>query len=75
MNVYITITPRVKSRELYDRLKPLQNDINVTDTGDKVFVYTQIDIREDAVEKIMAICKDYGDCSVSAHVVDETSSN
>ena len=69
MNVYVTVKPRVESRELYERLRPY--DANVTDVGDKVYVYTEIDIREDAVEHIIAICKEYGDCSVDAHMVNE----
>lgn len=69
MNVYVTITPATRSRELYERLQPFE--ANVTDLGDKVYVYTQIDIREDAVEKILKICHEYGDCSVDAHMVSE----
>ena len=69
MNVYVTVKPRVKSRELYERLLPYK--ANVTDIGDKVYVYTEIDIREDAIEHILKICKGYGDCSVDAHMVDE----
>lgn len=71
MNVFITIKPKIKSRELYEKLTLSQEGVNVTDVGDKVYVYTQIDIREDAIERILAICKDYGDCSVDAHLVNE----
>ena len=74
MNVFITIKPKIKSRELYEKLVLSQKGINVTDVGDKVYVYTQIDIREDDIERILAICKDYGDCSVDAHLVNETPS-
>lgn len=66
MEVYITVTPRSKSMELYERLQPFK--ANVTDLGDKVYVYTEIDIREDAIEKIMAVCRDYGDCEVNAQM-------
>lgn len=72
MNVYITVKPRAKSRELYDRLLPYK--ANVTDLGDKIYVYTEIDIREDAIEHILRICKEYGDCSVDASMVKETPS-
>lgn len=72
MNVYITIKPRAKSRELYERLRCY--DANVTDLGDKVYVYTTIDIREDAIEHITKICNEYGDCSVDAQMVKETPS-
>lgn len=69
MNVYVTVKPRVKSRELYERLTPFM--ANVTDLGDIVYVYTQIDIREDAIEKILSICREYGECSVKADMVEE----
>ena len=72
MNVYVTVKPRVQSRELYEKLLPYK--ANVTDLGDKVYVYAEIDIREDAVEHILAICKEYGDCSVDASMVKETPS-
>ena len=72
MNVYVTVTPKCKSRELYERLQPYQ--ANVIDLGSKVYVMTQIDIRENAIEKILKICHEYGDCSVDAHMVDETPS-
>lgn len=66
MNVYITVTPKSKSRELYERLQPFK--ANVTDLDDKVYVYTEIDIREDAIEKILEICHEYGDCEVNAQI-------
>ena len=69
MNIYVTVKPRAKSRELYERLAPFK--ANVTDVGDTVYVYTQIDIREDAVEKILSICREYGECSVGASMVKE----
>ena len=72
MKVYITIKPRAKSRELYERLRCYE--ANVTDLGDKVYVYTTIDIREDAIEHITKICREYGDCSVDAQMVKESPS-
>ena len=45
MNVYITIPAGIRSRELYERLQPFK--ANVTDMGDKVYVYMTIDIREE----------------------------
>lgn len=71
MDVNITVKPRVKSRELYERLKSF--NANVTDLGNVVYVYTKIDIREDAIEKILKICREYGDCSVDANMVEEKS--
>lgn len=49
MDVCVTIKPRAKSRELYERLQ--QYSANVTDLGNTVYVYTKIDIREDVMEK------------------------
>lgn len=66
MKVFITVTPKSKSRELYERLQPFK--ANVTDLGDKVYVHTEIDIREDAIEKILTICHEYGDCEVNAQM-------
>lgn len=66
MDVYITVKPKSKSRELYERLQPFK--ANVTDLGDKVYVYTEIDIREDAIEKILDICHEYGECEVNAQM-------
>lgn len=67
MSVYITITPRTNSYKLYERLKPY--NVNVMDVGNKVYVYTRISIRDDAIEKVLAICNDYGDCTVDAHTI------
>ena len=72
MDVFITIIPKVKSRELYDRLAPYK--ANITDSGTKVYVATRIDITEDKIEKIMGICKEYGDTSVEAHMAATPSS-
>lgn len=71
MDVFITIIPKVESRELYERLAPYKAD--VTDLGTKVYVATKIDITEDKIEKIMGICKEYGDTSVEAHMADTPS--
>ena len=73
MNLYVTIVPKIKSRELYERLLPY--DANVIDLGDKVYVTAMIDIRDDAVEKILKICDTYGECSVNAYLVDEKPSS
>lgn len=72
MDVFITIIPKVESRELYERLAPYKAD--VTDLGTKVYVATKIDITEDKIEKIMDICKEYGDTSVEAHMAAAPSS-
>lgn len=71
MDVVITIVPKVESRELCERLVPYGAD--VTDLGTEVRVATKIDITEDKIEKIMDICKEYGDTSVEAHMVDAPS--
>lgn len=72
MDVFITITPRVKSLELYGELRPFR--VNVTDVGDKVFVTAKIDIREDTLEYIINTCKEYGDIPIKAHMAEEPSS-
>lgn len=69
MTVYVTIRPRVKSRELYERLLPY--NANVTDVCDKVFVYLQVPIDGENVKKILDICKEYGDCSLDVHVPEQ----
>lgn len=66
MDVFITIVPRVENRELHERLAPYK--AVVTDLGTKVCVAAKIDITEDKIEKIMNICKEYGDTSVEAHM-------
>lgn len=66
MSVHIVITPKVKSKELQDELTALNADVKYL--GDKIHVTTEIDIREDAIEKIMAICHEYGDCEVNAQM-------
>ena len=68
MMVNITIRPHY-SYEIYNRLRPYRVDIS--DRGGIVQVSTTIDIREDTIEKILNICKEYGDCSIDARLVDE----
>ena len=69
MDVYITVPARFS--EISERLQPFE--VKVTDLGTSVRVYAQIDIRNDAIEKILTICHEYGDCSVDAHMVTEGS--
>lgn len=71
MDVFITIIPKVKSRELHERLASYGAD--VTDLGTEVRVTAKIDITEDKIEKIMGICEEYGDTSVEAHMTDSPS--
>lgn len=71
MDISITITPKVKSRELRERLAPYS--VDVIDLGTEVCVATKIDITEDKIEKIMDICKEYGDTSVDAHTASSPS--
>lgn len=67
MNIYVTIKPRVKSRELYERLRPY--NVNVTDLGDRVYVYTRIQLSRVDLKKVLSICNEYGECLVDAHMV------
>lgn len=71
MDISITIIPKVKICELCERLAPYS--VDVTDSGTEVCVATKIDITEDKIEKIMNICKEYGDTSVEAHMTDSPS--
>lgn len=71
MDVFITIVPKVESRELCERLAPYKAD--VTDLGTEVRVVAKIDITEDKIEKIIDICKEYGNTSVEAHMADTPS--
>lgn len=65
-NIYVMIRPRVNSRELYERLKPY--NVSVTDLGNKVYVYTRIQLREADLKKVLEICNEYGDCYVDAQM-------
>lgn len=67
MDVYITVVPTINNSEIQERLQ--QYDVKTTNSGTNVQVYARIDIREDAIEKILKICQEYGDCSVDAHLV------
>lgn len=69
MSVSITIKPGIDSRGLYDKIS--QYGANVTDLGEKVFVTAQIDIREDAIEHIIAECRKCGEIDVEAKMVKE----
>ena len=66
MDIHITITPKAKSKELYNKLAAFNTDIK--DIGDKIHVTTEIDIREDAIEKILEICHEHGECEVKAQM-------
>lgn len=67
MSVLVTIPGPIDSRELYEDIK--RYGANVTDMGAKVLVYCKIDIREDAIEKILTSCNKYGDCEVNAQML------
>lgn len=67
MSVLITIKGKIDSKELYEDLK--QYGLNVTDMGEKTLIYAKIDIRDNTIEKILAICNKYGDPEVEAHII------
>lgn len=69
MTVFITVKGKINSLELYERIKDY--GANVTDLIDKTYVYAIIDIKEDAIEHILTICDEYGECDVEAHRVKE----
>ncbi len=71
MDVYITVVPTINNSEIQERLQ--QYDVKTTSSGNEVRVYARIDIREDAIEKILQTCQEYGDCFVDAHLVPEGS--
>lgn len=66
MSVYITVSPSSNGQELYNRLKSFK--ANVIDLGDSIFVTLDIDIREDTIEKVLMICREYGECVVEAYM-------
>lgn len=66
MDIHITITPKAKSKELFDELAAFNTDVK--DIGGKIHATTEIDIREDAIEKILEICHEYGECEVKAQM-------
>lgn len=73
MNVSIIIRPEYapgfKSIDLYNKLKPY--NVNITDLGDKVYLFAIIDIRDDAIETIISTCKKCGECDIEAYMVDD----
>lgn len=66
MTILITIHGDIDSADLYRRVGEYAH---VTDLGEKTFVYSLIDLREDIVERLIDICKEYGECEVDAHRV------
>lgn len=70
MSVLVTIPGAIDSLELYEDIK--QYGASVTDMGDKTLVLVTIDIRENAIEHILAACHKYNpDCEVNAHMLGE----
>ena len=63
MTILITVYGDIDSADLYRRVCDVAH---VTDLGEKTFVYSRIDIREDTIEKLINICKEYGECTVDA---------
>ena len=68
MTILITIWGDIDSADLYRRVCDIAH---VTDLGEKTFVYSMIDIREDTIEKLINICKEYGEVEVDANRVKE----
>lgn len=66
MSVYITINSARDGEELYRRLKEFK--ANVIDLDDTIFVTLDIDIREDTIEKVIMVCKEYGECVIEAYI-------
>lgn len=70
MTVLITIKGKIDSRDLYSKLA--RYGANVTDMIDKTFVFVTIDLRDDAIEHIIRICSEYGECNLEAHMAKES---
>lgn len=68
MDVKIKVTPRNIVDLLATDLSHL--DTIVTELGGVIYVNAQIDLREDTIEKIIEICKKYGDCKLEAYLSD-----
>ena len=71
MTIFITIKGEISSRELYSRL--VKYNANVTDMISETYVYAVIDIRDDTIERILEVCKEYGDCKLEAHLIKDKS--
>lgn len=70
MSVLVTLKGPIESKELYEDIK--KYGANVTDMGNKVMVYVVIDIRENAIEHILAACHKYdNDCQVNAQIINK----
>ena len=69
MDVKVTIKPGIDSDGLYDKIS--KYGASITEAGEKVFVTAQIDIREDAIEHIIAECRKCGEIDVKAKMVKE----
>lgn len=65
-NIWVTIKTRINSLELYKRLQRF--NANVTDLGDTVYIYAQIEASEILFEDFLGICREYGDLTVEAQM-------
>lgn len=66
MEVYIKIIPEINTQNLTKELMCL--DATVVPLGENVYVTTEIDLKEDKIEKILSICKQYGHCILDTHL-------
>lgn len=75
MNVSIILYPDLESGfkgiDLYNRLKVYIPDVNVTDLGEKVYIFATVDITNDAVESIIRETKKCGECDIEAYMVND----
>lgn len=71
MNISLILLPDDKenfnSEELYKKLKPY--GVNVTDLGDKVYLFATVDIRNDAIETIICETRKHGYVDIEAYLV------
>lgn len=75
MKINIILYPKsredFKSIDLYNKLKLYIDDVNVTDLGEKVYIFATIDLTKSEVEFLISECKSHGECDIEAHAVTE----
>lgn len=65
--VDIYIKGKIDSKGLYKRLshyEPLIDEVNVTDITTETYVSASCDLSPNDIEKIISICKEYGECDI-----------
>ena len=69
MELNVTIKPKINSYEVFERLRPYGS--RVMDLGDQVFITSEIEYDANLIEGILDVCKEYGECTIEAYLVEE----